>query len=512
MPKTLYFLLIMSIAALSNIGCSTNPVTGEQELSVLSPNQEINIGEKNYGSYRQAQGGDYYLDPTLQSYVSGVGRKLAQVSDAPNLPYEFVVLNNDTPNAWALPGGKIAINRGLLGYLEDEAQLAAVLAHEIVHAAARHGAAQMTRGALTNLGLIAIGAGVEGKSTGQLYDAVFRMGAAAGMAKYGRDDELESDYYGIEYMVRAGYDSSGAVELQKAFVELDERRQPDFINGLFASHPPSKKRLEANRLKAKDQPPGKRNRQTYQKAITQLIKDKPAYELAKLAREKLSNNLPRPALLALDKAVSIQNNEHSFWLLRGYAWEMLDNKMNAERAFTTSITKNPNHYRAYLERGMLLYDQGMTNSGIADIKRSYEILPTAEGSYYLAENEMAMKNYAQAKRYYLETSSSSGPFKVLAEQKMSLADQSLNPNKYIEAKLIVVEPAQVAVRLTNLAAAPVNNVQLKVSNGETTHPIFWTESINPGESVIVRSQYKIGRSQTVNQMFEVRIVSSVLNR
>jgi hypothetical protein len=93
---------------------------------------------------------------------------------------------------------------------------------------------------------------------------------------------------------------------------------------------------------------------------------------------------------------------------------------------------------------------------------------------------------------------------------MSLADQSLNPNKYIEAKLTVVKPAQVAVRLTNLAAAPVNNVQLKVSNGETTHPIFWTESINPGKSVIVRSQYKIGRSQTVNQMFEVRIVSSTI--
>ena len=104
-------------------GCSVNPVTGKNQLSIISPQQEIAIGEKNYSPSRQSQGGDYYLDPALQSYISGVGKKLAAVSDRPNLPYEFVVLNNRVPNAWALPGGKIAINTGLLVLLDDEAQL-----------------------------------------------------------------------------------------------------------------------------------------------------------------------------------------------------------------------------------------------------------------------------------------------------------------------------------------------------------------------------------------------------
>ncbi|MDA8978789.1 M48 family metalloprotease, partial [bacterium] len=126
------------MAVLFAAGCAVNPVTGEKELSLISERQEISLGENNYGPSRQSQGGDYYLDSELQAYITSVGRRLAAQSDRPDLPYEFVVLNNSVPNAWALPGGKIAINRGLLEYLDDESQLAAVLAHEIVHAAARH--------------------------------------------------------------------------------------------------------------------------------------------------------------------------------------------------------------------------------------------------------------------------------------------------------------------------------------------------------------------------------------
>lgn len=510
MFKSPYFLLTVATAVVLTSGCSTNPVTGEQGLSLLSGEQEIRIGEKNYSSYRQSQGGDYYLDLGLQRYVSDVGLKLAQVSDAPNLPYEFIVLNNDMPNAWALPGGKIAINRGLLIYLEDEAQLAAVLAHEIVHAAARHGASQMTRGALTNLGLMAIGARIEGKANSQLYDMASQVGAAAWMSKYGRRDELESDYYGMEYMARAGYDPQGAVELQKAFVALNKGSQPDFFNALFASHPPSQKRLEANQLNAKSYPSGKRHRQRYQNAIAQLIKDQPAYDFAKQAHEKLKKKQPKEALLALDKAILRQNNESSFWLMRGYAWGMLDSDKNAELAFTSSIIKNPSHYRAYLERGMLLYDQGQRAKGITDIKRSHAILPTSEANYYLGEQEMAIKNYAGAKSYYSEASNSSGKFRELAEQKMVVADQNLNPKKYIQAKLVILESSHVGIKLTNLATVPMHNIQIWISNGQTTQNILWDKNIRSKKSVIIRSQFQDGVSSLNNQFFQAGIMDAVI--
>ena len=131
-----------------------NPVTGDRELALVSADQEIAIGEQQYAPSQQMQGGDYALDRAAHGLRRGVGQKLAAVSDR-DLPYEFVVLNSSVPNAWALPGGKIAVNRGLLTELSSEAELAAVLGHEIVHAAARHGALAMQRGLLLQGALLA---------------------------------------------------------------------------------------------------------------------------------------------------------------------------------------------------------------------------------------------------------------------------------------------------------------------------------------------------------------------
>jgi len=116
---------IIALSAVLTTGCSVNPVTGATEFSLVSAEQEVAIGTNNYGPSQQSQGGRYYIDPNLQVYIRDIGKKLAAVSDRPNLPYEFVVLNNSTANAWALPGGKIAVNRGLLLHLDDEAELAA---------------------------------------------------------------------------------------------------------------------------------------------------------------------------------------------------------------------------------------------------------------------------------------------------------------------------------------------------------------------------------------------------
>ena len=117
------------------VGCATNPVTGESEFAFVDESQELAIGAEQYPPSQQMQGGRYVADPAVGAYVSEIGARLAAVSDR-DLPYEFVVLNNGVPNAWALPGGKIAVNRGLLLELENEAELAAVLGHEVVPSAA----------------------------------------------------------------------------------------------------------------------------------------------------------------------------------------------------------------------------------------------------------------------------------------------------------------------------------------------------------------------------------------
>lgn len=238
--------IILSLTLSFLVGCSTNPVTGKQELTLISESQEISLGEQNYLMIQQAQGGDYVADPEVQEYVQEVGDRLAEVSDRPNLPYEFVVLNNSIPNAWALPGGKIAINRGLLVELHSEAELAAVLSHEIVHSAARHGAKMLERTLLMQAGLVGLSQTLKDHKYEDVVVGTGAVGVALIGLKYSRDAELEADKYGIKYMEAAGYDPEAAVELQKTFLKLSEDRSPNWLGGLFATHPPSEARIEAN--------------------------------------------------------------------------------------------------------------------------------------------------------------------------------------------------------------------------------------------------------------------------
>ena len=194
---TLFGLLV---AAFTLSGCGVNPVTGKKEIQFVSEASEIKIGEQQYAPTQQSQGGDFDILPDLTAYVNEVGQKLAAVSDR-KLPYEFVVLNNPVPNAWALPGGKIAVNAGLLTELKNEAELAAVLGHEIVHAAARHGAKAQERGTLMQVGLAAaqIGAAISDVDSNVANLALQGAGVGAQLVqqKYGRDQELESDEYGM---------------------------------------------------------------------------------------------------------------------------------------------------------------------------------------------------------------------------------------------------------------------------------------------------------------------------
>ena len=187
-------LLAILILAASTTGCAVNPVTGKSDFMMVSEAQEIALGQQNYAPMQQAEGGVYDIDPQLTAYVRDVGSKLAEVSDRP-LPYEFVVLNNSVPNAWALPGGKIAINRGLLTELNSEAELAAVLGHEIVHAAAKHSAQQMSRGMLLQGAVLATAVATANSDFGEFAVGGAAVGAQLVNSTYGRSAELESDKY-----------------------------------------------------------------------------------------------------------------------------------------------------------------------------------------------------------------------------------------------------------------------------------------------------------------------------
>lgn len=408
--KQFFALLGCCIFIGSLTGCAVNPVTGKNQLSFVSPEQEVAIGAKNYEPSQQSQGGRYTVDPELTVYVNQVGKKLAAVSDRPQLPYEFVVLNNDVPNAWALPGGKMAINRGLLVELKDEAQLAAVLGHEIVHAAARHGASQQTQNILISTGVLVAGAAAatqDSEYAGLAVGAV-GIGANAWMSKYSRSHELEADRYGIDYMIRAGYDPMGAVELQETFVKLSEGRQTNWLEGLFASHPPSQERVAANRAMAQAHPGGVRNKAAFDRAMAQVRKDQPAYanytKALKAANDKNYTN----ALSLVENSIKQQPKENLFWELKGQLLLQQKNEKEAVAALDKAIQANPEFFRPYVYRGLAYKQMGNTAQAEKDLLASHQRLPTQLAAYYLGEISLGKGQRSAAATYFEQAAQGGG--------------------------------------------------------------------------------------------------------
>ncbi|WP_444943199.1 M48 family metalloprotease [Microbulbifer sp. ZKSA006] len=400
-------------------GCAVNPVTGKKQISLISAQQEVQLGQQHYAANQQQQGGQYTIDPALQNYVSQVGQKLARVSDRPQLPYEFVVLNNSVPNAWALPGGKIAINRGLLVLLDDEAELAAVLSHEIVHAAARHSATAMSQQQLLGAGLAIVGAATQNSGYADLIASGTQLGGAAYIARYSRDNELESDQYGMKYMAAAGYDPQGAVRLQRKFVELSKGQQSSGLEALFASHPPSQSRVSANIKHSQSLPKGGiSNRAAYQKAIAQLKRDTDAYQNYDDAVAAANNKKFDAALTLVRKAQKQQAKEAAFFALEGDLLSQQKHYKNARQAYDRAIQKNPNLFSYWLKRGMTQIKLKNYSSAKGDLSRSLRYLDSAYAHFYLGEVYEKQGDRQNAYKHYQTAAEAGGEIGTMAQTRI----------------------------------------------------------------------------------------------
>ena len=445
-------------------GCTVNPVTGKKELSLVSEGQEIQIGAQNYSPSRQMQGGDYVLDPALSAYVNDVGQRLAAVSDRP-LPYEFVVLNSSVPNAWALPGGKIAINRGLLLEMGSEAELAAVLGHEIVHAAARHGAKSMQRGMLLQGAVIGAAIGAGDSDYANLLVGGASVAAQLISQKYGRSAELESDEYGMKYMSGAGYDPQGAVELQETFVRLSEDRQQNqsWLAGLFASHPPSQERVDKNKMTAQSLPAGgETGEDQYQVRIAGLKRDKPAYDAYDEAHKALGEGKTKDALALVNKAIKIQPREGHFYSLRGDIRQEQGRYEDARTNYTSALNKNPEFFYYHLRRGLANEHLGSDVEARQDLESSVELLPTATAYNSLGNIARRGGDIEKAKEYYRAAAGSKSAVGKAALESLVVLDLPSNPGNYLSARTALDESGYLYVEVANPTPVGVTDVELAI--------------------------------------------------
>lgn len=240
-------LLALLANALFLQGCATNPVTGNQDLVLMTEDQEIAVGRKYHKQIMQAY--RPYQNPELQAYVSELVEDIATKSHRSHLFYHATVLDSPQVNAFALPGGYVYITRGIMAYMNSEAELAGVLGHEIGHITARHGVRQQSASQITNIitSVIASTTGVYG--AGDLAN----MAGTALLRGYGREHELEADRLGAEYLAKSGYDPQdmikvvGILKSQEEFdkqLAKEEGREPRAYHGLFSTHPANDLRLQ----------------------------------------------------------------------------------------------------------------------------------------------------------------------------------------------------------------------------------------------------------------------------
>lgn len=456
--RSIQFVAVASLVA----ACATNPVTGERNLMLVGSATEIEIGRKNYAPMRQAEGGDYAMDPALTAYVQQVGQRVAAVS--PNqLPYEFTVLNNSIPNAWALPGGKIAINRGLLMQLNSEAELAAVLGHEVVHAAARHSAQQMSRGMLLQGGLVVAQVATSDSDYGGLAVAGAGIGAQLMLQRYGRAAELESDRYGMEFMQKAGYDPQGAVTLQETFVRMNDRKDAGWLAGLFASHPPSQERLDANRKRAAAMPKGgELGVERYQAALAQTRRAKPAYDAYDEGRRALAEKKPDVALAKSEQAIRLLPGEAHFHALKGDAYLVQKNYRAASQAYTDAIGRNDGFFYYWLQRGLIAERERNDAAARADLETSIRLLPTGPAYYALGNVALRAGQRDAAKQYYAAASGAQGEIGEAATASLIRLELPEHPGKYLRHQAALDPSGMLVVAVGNPTRVPVTGLAIAV--------------------------------------------------
>ena len=220
-------------------GCVKNPVTGGRQLALISESQEIAMGEASHPEVLAQFG--MVQDNALQQYFSGIGANLAKVSHRPELPWHFTIVDSPVVNAFAVPGGYIYLTRGIIEHMNNEAEMASVVGHEIGHVTARHSVTQLSKQQLFGLGL---GVGSILSPTFSQFSQLAEAGLGLLLLKFSREDERQADVLGIDYMTKVGYDPDQMSKFFQLMLSMEEE-SGKAIPSWLSSHPTTPERIQA---------------------------------------------------------------------------------------------------------------------------------------------------------------------------------------------------------------------------------------------------------------------------
>jgi predicted Zn-dependent protease len=388
------------------VGCAADPVTGKQTLVLMSESQEISL-DKQHSPHQFSADYGAVQDQALNDYVSEVGRRMAQRSHRPHMPYSFRAVNATYVNAYAFPGGSIAATRGILLSMDNEAELAGLLGHEIGHVNARHTAERMTKSLITSTLVTGAMVYVQAKHGEYAPLAAGLGGIGAGMllARYSRNDEREADALGIEYMTRAGQNPQGMVGLMDILRNLSKRK-PSAIEMMFATHPMSEERYQTAKQAAETRYRSKQdaplNKERYMDNTAELRKIKPAIEAMQDGEKEMGKKGYREAESHFARALKIAPNDYAGLVMMAKC-QLAQNKHDLARQYAERAQKvYPQEAQAQHLSGVSKLMGNRFEAAYTDFDNYEKILPGNPNTVFLkAVSLEGMQNKrAAAKEYY----------------------------------------------------------------------------------------------------------------
>ncbi|MDD4952826.1 MAG: M48 family metalloprotease, partial [Desulfovibrionaceae bacterium] len=380
--------LSAAAAALGGLaGCATNPVTGQSQLMLLSESGEIGL-DRAYSPHQFSADYGTCRDEALNSYLNETGLRMARLTHRPGMPYSFRCVNAVNANAYAFPGGSVACTRGVLAKLENEAQLAALLGHELGHVNMRHTASRMSTGLLAQAVLAGSAAYVQ--TAASQYAPLVRnlggLGAGMLLAHYSREDEREADALGMEYMTRAGMNPQGMVQLMETLNGLAER-EPGLIEQMFATHPMTQERLKTAISRARGPYARFQNlplaRLRYMDQTQNLRRIAPALDKMQDGRTEMAKGRADRAEPLYREALGLAPDDYAGLVMLAECLVAQNRPAEAERCAARAKAVYPQEARAEHVSGVARIIQGRFEAAYQDFAEYDRLLPGNPGTAFL---------------------------------------------------------------------------------------------------------------------------------
>lgn len=485
--KLVFVLSLAFFAALTfSTACSFHQRNSHQLVKLSQQGAEKNH-EINFLYSQQAYGGIYSQDPRLSEYVNSLGQKIVRQQNLPIHEFDFTIVNSSIPNIWSFPKGKVALTRGLLTELHNEAELMAILAHEIAHVSKNHGSINIQEVEL-NAGPVRLDVLSSTHHNKEFMLGALGSGSGLVTIKYDMQSEIEADKTSLLQISEMGYSSKGFSDFNERIYNYHKNNNTNWVGGFLAKHPTSEERVLATRNHiSKQSTQGATESQNFSEKLKNLRQQSLAYQKLDDGYRALLNKEYPLAIQIADQALDLEPTEAHFYILKGKALAKLGYILDALNVFNRAIEINPKYFDAYLQRGLIKEQLDDFRQASNDLEISLSLLPTAEAYYALGEIDYQSNQEEAAIQKFRKASISDSPAGQQAISKLKELGLALYGIETIEVKPLFTKEGYINIEICNRGTKPLKNVVIDIDQIDAKGKLVYRHLVELSEDLVPQS-------------------------